>query len=181
MFHFFHAIFMPEFFLVYGLTVAYQDVDAGIDSRKSSSRFKVGDQVSSTGVITLADPELKLNRLFLQYAGKSFPQPDADPSFKTTSAEDYTTQRYVETQINSGAYFSEGGGESITEWQKRGAIHYFSTPKDGEDRSTRLTVNHMFSSNFANQARLLVFDHSNGSCKVVVERGLVSSVEVMDN
>jgi hypothetical protein len=166
--------------LTYALTVAYQDIDAGIDSRRSSSRFKVADVVDATGVVTLADPELKLNRLFIQYAGKSFPQPDADPQYKVTSAEDYTTQRYIETQINSGAYFSEGGGETIQDWANRGAIHYFSTPKDGQDRSTRVTVNHMFASDFANKSRLLLYDHSSASCKVSIQRGMVTSVEVLD-
>jgi hypothetical protein len=167
--------------LTYALTVAYQDIDAGIDSRRSAARFKVANVVdATTGATTIADPELKLTRMFVQYAGKSFPQPDADPQFKVTSAEDYTTQRYVETQINSGSYFSEGGGETIKEWQKRGAIHYFSTPKDGQDRSTRVTINHQFKDDFKDKARLLLFDHSQASAKVTIQRGMVTAVELVD-
>ena len=153
----------------YGLTVAYQDVAAGIDTRRSCSRFTVGD-----------NKELQITRLFLQYAGKSFPQPDADPSFKIGKQEDYTTQRYIETSINSGAYFSGGGGESIKSWQKRGAIHYFSTPKDGQDRCTRVTVNQQFATKFDDEANLMLFDHSKQCCKVTVQRGLVVSAEVLD-
>lgn len=167
--------------LTYALTVAYQSIDAGIDSRYSASRFTVGDIVDEkTGVVSLEDPELKLNRLFVQYAGKSFPQPDADPSYKVGDAKYYTTQRYVETQINCGSYFCEGGGESLYEWQKRGSLHYFSCPKDGQDRSTRATVNHQFASDFSNKARILLFDHASMSCKITIQRGLVVSVELID-
>ena len=167
--------------LTYALTVAFQDINAGIDPRHSASRFKVKDVVDEkTGATTIANPELKLTRMFVQYAGKSFPQPDADPSFKTTNANDYTTQRYVETQINCGSYFSEGGGETITDWQKRGSIHYFSCPKDGQDRSTRVTVNYQFNGDFSNKSRLLLFDHHSASAKITVQRGLVTDVEVID-
>jgi hypothetical protein len=167
--------------MTYALTVAYQDVDAGIDSRRSSSRFTVADVVDEkTGVVSLENPELKLTRLFLQYASKSFPQPDADPSYKTGNAADYTTQRYIETQINCGSYFSEGGGETLQEFQKRGSIHYFNTPKDGLDNHTRLTINHQFSSEFANKARLLCYDHHKSMAKVTIERGQVVSVELIE-
>lgn len=165
----------------YGLTVAFQDVNAGIDPRRSPSRFKIGNIVDeTTGTTRLANPELKLTRMFLQYGGKSFPQPDADPSYKITASDDYTTQRYIETMVNTGAYFSEGGGESIVDWQKRGAIHYFSAPKDGQDRSTRLTVNTMFANDFANKARLLLFDHYKSAAKITVQRGMVVDVQLID-
>jgi hypothetical protein len=166
--------------LTYAITVAFQDTDSGIDSRRSSSRFTIADIVDEKGVVSLVSPELKLNRLFVQYAGKSFPQPDADPSYKQGNADDYTTQRYVETQINSGSYFSEGGGESIEEWQKRGSYHYFSTLKDGEDRSTRLTVNSMFSASFGNKSNLLLFDHFSSMVKVSIQKGMTTMVDTLD-
>ena len=167
----------------YGITVGFQDINAGIDPRRSPSRFTVADVPAdtTTGQLAVVSPELKLNRMFLQYAGKSFPQPDADPSFKLgTSANDYTTQRYIETSINTGAYFSEGGGESIQDWQKRGCIHYFSTPKDAQDRSTRATINTMFSAKFDNKANLVVWDHFKSAAKVTIQRGMVTEVELID-
>jgi hypothetical protein len=167
--------------LTHAITVAYQDVNAGIDPRKSASRFKVADVVDEkTAVVGLEDPELKLTRLFCQYAGKSFPSPDADPEYKLTTSDDYTTQRYTETMINNGSFFSEGGGETIEEWQSRGSYHYFNTNKDGQDRSTRLTVNQTFAGDFNNKARILVFDHSKQTAKIVIQNGQVVSVDVLD-
>ena len=172
--------------LTYALSVGFQDNDAGVDVRHSASRFKVGPSVLTAATATLPavllpDPELSLTRMFIQYTGKSFPQPDADPQFKTSANPvDYTTQRYIETQINSGAYFSEGGGESIQEYQRRGAYHYFSCPKDGQNSDTRVSVNTQFSADFGNKARILLWDHFSSFCKVTVESGQVVSVEIVD-
>ena len=52
---------------------------------------------------------------------------DADPNF--TPLIDYTTQRYAETQIYSGAMFDAGGAESLEDWHDRGAYYYFSWPR----------------------------------------------------
>ena len=149
----------------YGLTLAFADKDTGIDSKYSSSRFRVRN-----------GSELKLQRLFISYGNRNFPQPDAEPAYKVGNADDYTTQRYVETSINSGAYFSEGGGETIDEWQRRGSLHYFQTPKDAQDRSTRATVNCQFATQFDNQANICLFDHSRKAVQVTIQRGVVTDV-----
>ena len=152
----------------YGLTIAYQGAIAGSDTRRSAARFD-----------TEEGKKKELTRLFLQYAGKAFPQPGADPQYSVGNAQDYTTQRYVETQLNTGSLFSEGGGESLVEYHKRGNIYYFSVPKDGLDRSTRLVVNQQFASTFTG-CRLLAYDHSYSSLHVTIQRGLVTSVELID-
>ena len=149
----------------YGMTLAFADKDTGIDSKYSASRFRVRN-----------GSELKLQRLFISYGNRNFPQPDAEPSYKVLNADDYTTQRYVETSINSGAYFSEGGGETIDEWQRRGSLHYFQTPKDGQDRSTRATVNCQFATKFDDTANICLFDHSRKAVQVTIQRGVVTDV-----
>lgn len=153
----------------YGMTLAFDDVNTGIDSKYSSSRFRVRE-----------GSELKLQRMFISYSNRNFPAPDAEPAFKVVSAEDYTTQRYVETSINSGAYFSEGGGETIDDWQRRGSLHYFQTPKDSQDRSTRATVNCQFATSFDNQANICLFDHSRKVVQVTIQRGVVTDVSEFD-
>jgi hypothetical protein len=149
----------------YGLTLAFADKDAGIDSKYSSSRFRVR-----------GDSELKLQRLFITYSNRNFPAPDAEPQYKVGNADDYTTQRYIETSINSGAYFSEGGGETLDDWQRRGSIHFFQTPKDGQDRSTRATVNCQFATKFDNTANICLFDHSRKAVQVTIQRGVATDV-----
>jgi len=107
----------------FALTVAYQDLRAGENTALSASKFKSYDVAA---VPTLSQ-ELKLNRFFINYAGQNLPQPDANPEF--VAGKDYTTQRYIESQIYSGAYYDTGGAETIEEYHDRGAYYYFSWPR----------------------------------------------------
>ena len=107
------------------------------------------------------------------------PAPDADPNFTPTI--DYTTQRYVESQIYSGAMFDAGGGESLDEWHKRGAYYYFSWPRDGTDRSTRVNVHNEFQGGTdTTHMRLLLFSHSKQVARVRVQDGRVVDVQLED-
>jgi len=104
---------------------------------------------------------------------------DADPEFK--AGVDYTTQRYVDSQIYSGAMFDTGGGESLSEWHKRGAYYYFAWPRDGTDRSTRVTVHNQFQGTTdTTHMRMLLFSHSKQVCRIQVQDGRVVSVELQD-
>ena len=167
--------------LTHALTVCYQNRNAGIDMRQSSSRFVCHGYDSKTNEFTgVVNNELTLQRIFVTYGGRSYPQPDGDPSYIVGSAADYTTQRYIETITNSGGLFSEGGTESIQEWQSRGAYHHISCPRDGSDRSTRVVLNQQFSSDFSNQANVVLFAHSKSTAMVSIVRGLVVDVQVLD-
>jgi len=157
----------------YALTVAYQDTRAGTNTQVSSSKFK-----SYNAALTTSE-EQKLERFFLNYAGQNLPAPDADPSFTATS--DYTTQRYVESQIYSGAYFDTGGGESLEEYHDRGSYYYFSIPRDGTDRSTRVNIHQQFAAgNDTANMRVLLFDHSKQVARVRVQDGRVIDVQLED-
>lgn len=152
----------------YALTAAYQDARSGNNTLHSSSIYKVD-----------ADEELKLNRFFINYAGQNLPSPDADPNF--TATQDYTTQRYVESQIYSGALYDSGGAESLQDWKDRGSYYYFSWPKDGTDRSTRVNVHQSFQGGTdTTHMRLLLFSHSKQVARVEVKDGRVVSVQLED-
>ena len=101
----------------YALSVAYQDARAGTDTRYSASKMRSYGAVGpGGGSRPLDEPqEQKLTRFFINYAGKNLPSPDADPEFE--GGKDYTTQRYVESQIYSGAFYDSGGSESLDESQ----------------------------------------------------------------
>ena len=171
----------------YGLTVAYQDLRCGVNTAISSSKFRSYESGSTPSV----SQELNLNRFYINYAGQNLPSPDADPDFvpydsssPTQSGIDYTTQRYMETQLYSGAYFDSGGSETIEEWHERGSYYYFSVPKDGSDRSTRVTVNQQFTGGDGTaditNMRVLCFDHSRQVARIQVENGRVISVQLED-
>ena len=156
----------------YALTVAYQDTRCGTNTSLSASQFKVEALSSYMGV----HQELGLSRFFINYAGQNFPSPDADPSF--TAGKDYTTQRYTDTQIYSGAMFDTGGAETIEEFHKRGAYYYFTCPRDGTDRSTRVGVHQQFSDVSTDYMRLLLFSHTKQVARVQIQDGRVIDVQV---
>tara|TARA_R110000796_G_scaffold39257_3_gene98056 strand:- start:721 stop:2409 length:1689 start_codon:yes stop_codon:yes gene_type:complete len=159
----------------YALTVAYQDLRAGENTALSVSKFKSYNNPA----IPNASEELKLNRFFINYSGQNLPAPDADPSF--VAGTDYTTQRYAESQIYSGAYFDTGGAETIEDYHDRGAYYYFSWPRDGTDRSTRVNVHQGFQNTAdITNMRCLLFDHSKQVARVRVQDGRVVDVQVED-
>jgi hypothetical protein len=160
------------------LTIAYQDVRVGEDTRLSSSIFKSYPAVIDA---TLSTPssELALNRLFINYGGVNRPAPDASPEFKTGT--DNTVQRYVDSQIYSGAMYDTGGAETIQEFHKRGSYYYFSWPKSGDDRSTRVNVHQGFNiGTDVTNLRLLLFDHSKQVARIKIQDSQITSVELED-
>jgi hypothetical protein len=158
----------------YALTVAYQDTRVGSDTRFSSSKFRTeGDALTIIG-----DEGLKLNRMFINYAGQNLPSPDADPEF--VASKDYTTQRYLESQVYSGAYFDTGGTESIEKYHERGSYYYFAWPRDGTDRSTRVQVHQQFNAATTTNMRVLLFSHSKQVARVKVENGRTVDVQLED-
>jgi hypothetical protein len=161
----------------YAVTVAYQDVRAGQHTGITPSKFKF---YAGAGNPTATNDELKLNRLFINYAGQNLPAPDADPSFDVNI--DRTTERYLQNTLYSGGYYDAGGVETIEEWGRlRGAYYYFETPRDGTDRSTRLTVHTGFAvGTDVTNCRLLMFDHSKQICSVRVQDGRTVDVQLQD-
>lgn len=162
----------------YALTTCFQDKRAGSLTQYPLSKFKivaVGDQVDE-------DLGLQLNRMYIAYAGESKPSPDADPQFapSVNPRVDYTTQRYIESMIQNGAYFDTGGSETISEWHNNGSYHYIAFNKDGADRSTRVNVNVGFTPTAgitSANTNLLLFDHSRGVARVVISGSQVREVQ----
>ena len=110
---------------------------------------------------------------------QNLPAPDADPSF--SAGKDYTTVRYTESMMYNGALFDTGGAETIEDFHSRGQYLYFSWPKDGTDRSTRVNVNQQFAAGtqVANM-RLLLFDHSKQVARIRIQDGRVVDVQLED-
>ena len=150
------------------LTLAFQDNRTGSGLTKySSSKFKIDPNG--------AELDLKLIRMYINYAGMNKPQPDANPLYKVGSAEDYTIQRYIDSALYSGTYFTQGGAETIEDWQKRGPYYHFAWPKDATDRSTRVFTNYQFNQ-AVNNGTVLLFEHYKIAGLVKVENGI--SVQV---
>ena len=157
------------------LTLAYQDSRIGENTALSPAKFKSYENVATPATAQ----ELKLTRMYLNYAGQNFPAPDADPNF--VAGLDYTTQRYSATQLYSGAYYDTGGCETIQEFHERGPYYHFSVPRDSTDNSTRVTCHQGFQSGTdVTNMRVLLFDHSSQVCRVTIQDGRVTNVELED-
>jgi len=168
------------------ICLAFQDQRAGTNTLYSPTMFKSYGPTKGT----LVDVGTSLTRLFINYAGVSKPNIDADPKFyAATSAaageggRDNMTQRYIESLINSGSYHDTGGSESIEIWRQRGPYYLFNFSKDQGDRSTRCSVHAGFDNTTTELAnmRMLLFSISNQIAKVVIENGNVTDVQIEDN
>lgn len=156
----------------YALTVAFQDGRVGSNTSLSASKFKAYD---NTGLISV---EKSLNRFFVNYAGRNVPSPDADPQF--VAGTNYATEMYLNTILNSGSYFSEGGSETLAEYNRRGSFYYYPWARDGSDRSTRVQINTSFSVPVGDNTRVLLFDHARQACRIRISQGRVVDVALED-
>jgi hypothetical protein len=154
------------------LTLAFQDNRTGSNSLFSPSRFKIDNAASR---------ELLLNRLYINYAGINKPQPDADPDYKSdaNTVADYTTQRYNDSTMYAGTYYSAGGSESIEEWHDRGAYYFLPWNKDRSDRSTRVFTNYQFAQAI-NRGSVLLFNHYKKASLIRIENGIANQVIVQE-
>lgn len=161
----------------YALTVAYQDARVNSDTRYSSTKFKsynVGNDLT-------VDQSRTLNRFFLNYAGSSYPQPDADCQYVPGST-DFTVQRYAETLMYSNGWEDAASPESLLDWVNRGSYFHFKITREGTDRSTRLSVNQQFAAGTdLTNTRVLVFDHARQVAKIRIQDGQVVDVQLEDN
>lgn len=157
------------------LTCAFQDSRCGTDTRLSSSKFK-----AYPNAVDLATPtETLLNRFYINYSGVNLPQPDLQSTLN--GAIDLTTQLYNESLLYSGAYYDTGGSEDIKTFRDgRGLYIHQLRPKDGSDRSTRVSVSAGFRAEIGDNMRMLLFDHSKQVCKVRIQDSQVVSVELED-
>ena len=161
----------------FALTIAFQDQDAGVDTRRSASKLKV--RAIAAAPLEYPSGELALSRFFVRYAGEQKPSPDADPIF--LSPDGFMKSRYAESLLYSGAYFDCGGGESFKDWIDRGMYMYFSYPRDGSSESTRVNVNYQFRRALgAGAGRVLLFDHHKQTVLVSVINGRIQDVIVQD-
>lgn len=112
----------------YGIAVYVQGSTAGSATNLPPSLFKTVDDSSN-----------QLENIQITYANVS--KPSTNWSSKFSNTENYLTQRYLDTQSESGLIFNEGGGEDFLQWKERGVLVFYRYLRDRSDRSTHCTVN----------------------------------------
>ncbi len=137
----------------YALAVSFADRAAGVDTRRSASKYKIAPTVLYPEGL-----ELAVDRLFLLYSGGHKPSPDGD--WKFDGLNNTFQQVYTETMRYNGMYFQGAGTESFRNYLDRGWYAFYSWPRSGEDRSVRCSVNFKFAENPGQNADVLLFDFS---------------------
>ena len=86
----------------------------------------------------------KIARWYLQYDNKQYPAEQSEDFRDTTS--NLMTQRWRDTQSQTGMYFSPGGPETEFDWlYKRGGYYYVNWPRT-QSSATRVQANVQLSS-----------------------------------
>ena len=124
-----------------------------------------------------SDQRLTLTRQYVNYGGQSLPNPDYNGSIGLN--QDYTTQGYIDSLIDSGALSDTGGSETLQEWHLAGPYYNMLFYRERTDMSTRVTVNSGFSGDVTNM-RVLLFDNSSQVIQVKIQNSAIVSVSVAD-
>lgn len=142
--------------------VAFQHSSAGIDARRSVSRF-IGE----------AGAEMTLTSLALTLAGEKWPASTRAYSFAAGQAN--LTQAYLDSVLAGAGINNDAGSESMEDFVKRGPYYAAPFPRDAtsRDRSMRVEVN--FSAAPTN-LRMLVFFRQQRGVELEVDSGRVVKV-----
>lgn len=157
-----------------GLTIAYSDLRSnGADTRASPSLLKVNNLD-----FTNDSQELNLQRFSVNYRGVNKPNPDSLPEF--TSSKDYTTKVYYDSIVYSDKLLSQGGCETLKEFQDRGLYYHFDWDKQKDDISTSVKVYNKFENETdISNMQVMLFDHYKQKLIVTIKNSQVSNVQVI--
>jgi hypothetical protein len=144
------------------LTVWVQSNDAGTNPQVPPSMFKTKD-----------GSDLDLRSIQLTYANVSKPATRWTSEVKDDT--DYLKQRYMDTQLYSGRYWSPGGCETYGDFVKRGPIYHMRYSRSGNDRSTHVQLNIQYG-NLEAGTNVFLAAHYSRVCEVSVQNGFVTNV-----
>ena len=164
------------------LALAFQDQQAGEDTRYSNSKFKIRPSAEAP-----EGQDMLLKRFFIAYNGQTQPSPDFqggytyEPGFRESHTQ-AIANRYVDNLLQSGGSDGNGGSESLTDFKRRGPYHKFLWHKDYDEKPTHVTVNAQFSEPFGagEQHRMLLFSQWKSAWKISHVNGKVDPTRVRE-
>ncbi len=149
----------------YSICVFVQANSATSNTKNPPSVFKALDR---------SDERLK--NLQISYANVNKPSTNWSSDYSTT--ENYMTQRYHDTQCESGMIYNDGGGETFPEWLERGPYYCYSFLRDASDRSTHCNVN-MSYENLQTDTTIFVCALYRRVAEISYQSGRVTSVQTL--
>lgn len=147
----------------HALAIALQDRQSN-NSLYSNSKFVVNAD---------AHEERRLDRYYIQYAGKQKPSPDSD--LQLSSNLNYYSKVYYDTQLQLGNLTSCSGYENMESWLERGVYFYHRWDKSQTDSSKSVNVAVQMSAN-TNNCDVLLFERWRNLVKLTIKDGRVDSV-----
>lgn len=170
------------------ITLAFADQQAGVSTLRSRSFFTIreGDPLANGGVSAPDGQERLLTRFYINYNNMQKPSPDFDGKYvdavgdSTLTQTNHMVQRWADTMLQAGAYHTEGGAESFSDWMQRGAYYHFLWPKDAVENNTRVNVNYQFSAAFDDglNHKVMLFNWWRTAYHVVHRNGRVEKMSV---
>jgi len=163
----------------WGVAIAFQDARAGTDTRCPPTEFIAYNAAYGAKMNT------KLTSFYATYAGKTYNSPATNVTDDAANNKLTVAGAYVNTMMQNGSYFGNGGAESIVQWVKRGPYYFFTVPRDRDDRSTRITI-HIEVAAFdaaddSNKMRLCCFDISRQNALVEIMDGQFHRLELSNH
>jgi hypothetical protein len=144
------------------ISIFVQSNKAGNDTKVPPSTFKALDRSDEN-----------LSSIQITYANSS--KPATRWTSELTPTTNYMKQRYNDTQLYSGKFWSEGGTETFAEWLKRGPLYHYSFIRDESDRSTHVQLNSQFG-NLAADCNIMICAHFSRAVEITSSNGFVTSV-----
>jgi hypothetical protein len=146
------------------LTIFVQSGEAGQNTMFPPSMFKAA-----------GGTDMNLNSIQISYANQTKPSTRWTSEYDTNTNK--MTQRYLETQLESGKIWSAGGGESFSDYVKRGPLYHFSWSRDKDDRSSQVQVAIGFNgAGIAPNTNLFVVAHYTKTSIIGVKDGYITEV-----
>ena len=124
-----------------------------------------------------ADQQTQLGRWYVSYDNSIYPQEQSEQVVDALNS--FISQRYRDTQTQTGMYFSPGSPQTIDQWlRKTGSFYYVNWPRV-QSTSTRVQVNADLPVNATTTTyQCLLFSVSDQSFLVRTSDGKVRKVEV---
>jgi hypothetical protein len=145
------------------LSVFVQSGDSSTNTQSPPNLFKTKGRQDET-----------LQSIQISYANTVKPSTLWTSAF--TDDTNYLTQRYTDTQLESGKFFSEGGCESFGDWLKRGPLIHYNFVRDKDDRSTNVQLAINYLTEEANSNVFLVA-HYKKRVNITTQNGFIVNVD----
>jgi hypothetical protein len=148
----------------HALSMFLQGTTAGKTTALPPSKFHIAGH---------PDNAVSLMNYQIQYGNLTKPTIAYESTYSATS--NTLQQRYINTMLESGQFFSEAGGETFNQWLERGPLIHETFVKAADNLATRAQIQANYAK-LSEDARLYVIAHYTTTVQITRTNGMVSNV-----